>query len=64
MRFGINLIEAVGPWASDDVRLWLEAREQAKARRVIADAQFDWWKKWISLLSPVASVVIAYWPSS
>ena len=61
-RFGIDLVNAVGPWMTHAVipgRMWLEEREQAKARRVISDARFEWWKKWIGLVSPVASVLIA-----
>jgi cell division septum initiation protein DivIVA len=58
-RFGIDLVEAVGPWYTDEARRWLNEKEQAKAHQVIADARFDWWKKWIGVISPVASVIIA-----
>jgi hypothetical protein len=27
--------------------------------RMIADARFNWWKKWIDIISPVASVIIS-----
>jgi hypothetical protein len=57
--FGIDLVSAVGPWETDDRRMWLPKKEQNKARRLIADTRFEWWKKWISVLSPVVSVVIA-----
>jgi|ERR1041385_2333471 hypothetical protein len=56
---GIDLVSAVGPWETDDKRMWLQRKEQNKARQVIADARFEWWKKWIGILSPVLSVIIA-----
>jgi len=59
MRFGVDIGESVGPWYTDDTRKWLEDTEQAKARRVIEGIRFEWWKKWIGLVSPVASVLIA-----
>jgi len=59
MRFGVNLVEAVGPWHTDEARMWLREKEQTNARRVINDARFDWWKRWIGLLSPAVSVLIA-----
>jgi hypothetical protein len=58
-ELGIDLVSAVGPWETDDKRMWLQRKEQNKARKVIADARFEWWKKWIAVLSPVLSVVIA-----
>jgi hypothetical protein len=56
---GIDLVSAVGPWETDDKRMWLQRKEQNKARQVLADARFEWWKKWIGILSPVLSVIIA-----
>ena len=59
MRFGINLAENVGPWETDEARMWLREKEQTKARRLINEARFDWWKKWVGLLSPALSVIIS-----
>jgi len=58
-RFGIDLIAMVGPWETDSLHMWLKDKEQIKARRVIAEARFEWWKKWIGLLSPVISIIIS-----
>jgi hypothetical protein len=62
MRFGVDLNEGFGPWMTHAVipgRKWLEEKEQSKAHRAIREAQMEWWRKWITLLSPVASVIIA-----
>jgi hypothetical protein len=60
-RFGIELVGAVGPWETDsDNRYWLRLDKQyAEAEKVIQDARYDYWKKWVDLLSPVVSVVIS-----
>jgi hypothetical protein len=60
-RLGIELVGAVGPWETDsDNRYWLRLDKQyAEAEKVIQDARYDYWKKWVDLLSPVVSVVIA-----
>src|ERR1041384_8885640 len=54
---GIDLVSAVGPWETDDKRMWLQRKEQNKARQVIADARFEWWKKWIGFFGSRRSVV-------
>jgi hypothetical protein len=59
-NFGVDLKEAVGPWYTDHrSRSWLPDKDQVRANRVIGDARFAWWKKWVELLSPVLSVVIS-----
>jgi hypothetical protein len=60
-RLGIDLHSTVGPWfeSANKRFTWLEEREQAAARRIISEARFAWWKKWIDLLSPALSVVIS-----
>src|SRR6266571_2211730 len=42
-RFGVDLVNAAGPWMTHAVirgRMWLEEKEQAKAKRAISDARF------------------------
>lgn len=59
-RFGIDLQEAVGPWYSDHRgRLWLEDKYRVKASQAISDARFAWWRKWLELLVPILSLIIA-----
>jgi hypothetical protein len=55
----VDLVGAVDPWRTDEVRKWLNEPELARAKRVISEARFAWWKKWVDLLSPVASIVIS-----
>jgi len=58
-QFGIDLVSSVGPWEADDTRLWLAERVQINARRLLEQARFEWWQKWVGLLSPVISTIIA-----
>lgn len=61
MRFDINLVEAVGPWHTDETRMWLREKEQTNARRLIREAQFDWWKRWIGLLALRFRFLSPFW---
>lgn len=60
-RFGIDLIRAVGPWYSESNRRyeWLKEPEQIAASQIIREARFAWWKKWLELLVPILSLIIA-----
>jgi len=39
--------------------MWLEEWRQAPVQKVIDDARFAYYKKWIDTLTPTASVLIA-----
>lgn len=60
-RLGVELVGAVGPWETDsENRYWLRLDKQyVEAEKVIQDARYDYWKKWVDLFSPVVSVVIS-----
>lgn len=63
-RYGLDLIASapVGPWVHDpenDVQYLSTAEQLALAERAIEDARYEYWKKWVDLISPVASVVIS-----
>ena len=62
MRFGIDLVGAVESWehsGSYGTATWLTEKGQAKATRLIAEARFAYWERWIKIVNPVASVIIA-----
>lgn len=59
-KWGIDLTEAVGPWETDDARMWIsQDKHYAQAEKIISEAQYAYWRKWVDLISPVASVVIS-----
>jgi hypothetical protein len=61
-RWGIELRDAIGPWETDrgNTRWWLRLDKQyAEAEKAIDDARYAYFKKWVDLISPVASVVIS-----
>ena len=61
-KWGIDLVEAVGPWETDanSTRSWIsQDKHYAQAARIISDTRFAYWKKWVDVISPVASVVIS-----
>lgn len=63
-RFNLDLTNTagVGPWMTHAVkpgRTWLEKKSYAAASKAISEARRAWYKQWIDLLSPVASVIIA-----
>ena len=60
-RFGIE--ETFGSGWQLDVRgerFYLKDGARARARKLITEARYNYWKRWIDLLSPVLSLIISF----
>jgi hypothetical protein len=69
-----HLLDQAGKWGVDgsarqetydphftgvEPRIYFNPQNKALMRRMISDAKYEWWKRWVDLLSPVVATIIS-----
>jgi hypothetical protein len=60
-QFGVEWQGDESWWYESPVtrKRWLNETGETRLRRLVVDARFNYWKRWVDLLSPIISTIIS-----